>query len=279
MLMQEGQLRNALKTVRNNAEAPVTRATGVPPRRIRQGISPLWFDFKQTGRDQLEFFVELCDLQPTDRVLDIGCGVGRIALPLTGYLGQGGSYDGFDIMPEMIDWCTANITAQHPSFRFHVAEVNSSISAIVADAEASNYRFPFDDATFDFAYAGSLFTHLTPDGTENYLRETARTLRPGGKLVATFNMFNDETQRRVPGKRLEQYWPNDYRTYRTKEKDAPESNVAYEEGYVRGAYAAAGLTIAEPIRPDASYSPARAPKRSADAANLWYSSGIIAIRD
>jgi hypothetical protein len=46
--MPEIQLRDRLKTVRNQAEHAVTRATGVPPRRIRKGISPLWFDFKQT---------------------------------------------------------------------------------------------------------------------------------------------------------------------------------------------------------------------------------------
>jgi len=34
-------------------------------------------------------------------------------------------------------------------------------------------------ATIHCLFAGSLFTHLTPDGTENYLRETARTLKPG----------------------------------------------------------------------------------------------------
>jgi SAM-dependent methyltransferase len=211
-------------------------------------------------------------------VLDIGCGVGRIALPLTEYLDSSGGYDGFDILPEMIDWCESNISAQHPNFRFHVADVRSSISALDAGSEAWEYGFPFDDATFDVAYAGSLFTHLTPQGTENYLRETFRTLKPGGRLVATFNLFNRATQQLVPGRRLERYWPNDFGTHRTKEKDAPESNVAYEEGYVRDAYGKAGLTIVEPIRPDASYSPARAPKRGDDSANLWYSSSIIAVR-
>jgi SAM-dependent methyltransferase len=275
--MQDSQLKNTLKVVRNTAELPVTRATGVPPRRIRKGISPLWFDFKESGRDQLEFFVELCGLQPTDRVLDIGCGVGRLALPLAEYL-AGGNYDGFDIRPEMIEWCTTSITAQHPNFRFHLADVDSSTTSNEGGGEASEYRFAFDDATFDFAYAGSLFTHLTPDGTENYLRETARTLRPGGRLVATFNMYNDVTEQLVPGKRLKQYWPNDYGHYRTKEKDAPESNVAYEERYVRETFRAAGLTVVDPIRPDASYSPARAPKRGDDVANLWYSSSVIAVR-
>jgi SAM-dependent methyltransferase len=277
--MQDGRLKAALKQARDVAETVTTRVTGEPPRRIRRGISPLWFDYTRTGRDQLEFFTELAGLRPTDRVLDIGCGVGRIARPLTGYLSGGGSYDGFDILPYMIEWDRQNISATYPNFRFHLAEIASSTNnQRDASLDAAEYRFAFGDDTFDFAYAGSLFTHLTPGGTENYLAETARTLKAGGRLVATFNLYNEQTQARNPGRNLTVAWPHDMGHYRLKEKDAPESNVAYEEGYLRQAYKRAGLSILEPLRPDASYSPARAPKRG-QAPHLWYSVGIIAIKD
>lgn len=276
--MHDGTLKTALKGVRNSGESAVTRATGLPPRRLRAQISPLWFDFKESGNDQLEFLVELCGLQPTDHVLDIGCGVGRLAVPLTRYLNSEGRYDGFDVIPHLIDWCDTEIGAKHENFRFHVADVFSSTNTIEGGADPASYRFPFEDQTFDLAYAGSLFTHLTPAATENYLREVARTLKPGGRLVATFNTYNEETERHLPGRRLEQYWPHGRGNHRLKEEHAPESNVAYAESYVREAYANAGLTVLEPFRPDASYSPGRAPKRSDDAANLWYSTSIIAIR-
>jgi SAM-dependent methyltransferase len=250
----------------------------LPPRRIRRGISPLWFDFKGTGEDQVEFLVELADLSPTDLVLDIGCGVGRVALPLTRYLDSTGGYDGFDILPYMIDWCRSHITTRHANFRFHLADVFSSVNTEEGGQDAARYRFPFDAEIFDLAYAGSLFTHLTPDATENYLSEAARTLKTGGRLVATFNMFNAESLKAVPAKSLAATWPNDYGIYRTKEKESPESNVAYEESYVREAYRSAGLRIIEPIRPDASYSPARAPKR-VSASHLWYACAIIAVSD
>jgi SAM-dependent methyltransferase len=277
--MQDGRLKAALKQARDVAETVTVRVTGVPPRRIRKGISPLWFDFTRTGRDQLEFFTELAGLRPTDRVLDIGCGVGRIAIPLTGYLSASGSYDGFDILPYMIEWDRANISVRHPNFRFHLAEIASTTNeAQTATLDAAQYRFAFGDDTFDFAYAGSLFTHLVPSGTENYLAETARTLTPGGRLVATFNLYNEQTQARTPGRNLTAAWPHDMGHYRLKEKDAPESNVAYEEGWLRDAYKRAGLTVLEPLRPDASYSPARAPRRG-EAPHLWYSVGVIAIKD
>jgi SAM-dependent methyltransferase len=278
--VRDGQLKVALRGVRNKGEVTLSRVTGLPPRRMRVVISPLWFDFKETGDHQLEFLVELCDLRPSDRMLDIGCGVGRLAIPLTDYLDSEGGYDGFDVLPWMIEWCQAYITRRHPNFRFHIANVNSTTNGLNGGGEPSAYRFPFDGQTFDFAYAGSLFTHLTPEGAENYLHETSRTLKPGGRLVSTFNMYNRTTQQSVPGRRLEQYWPNDYGSYRTKDKDHPESNVAYDEGYVRRVHEEAGLTIVEPIRPDVSYSPIRAPKKIGDAAaNLWYATSVIAVRE
>jgi SAM-dependent methyltransferase len=276
--MQDGTLKDVLKGVRATGEGALTKATGLPPRRLRSQISPVWFDFKHSGNDQLEFLVELCGLKPDDRVLDIGCGIGRLAIPLTGYLSARGGYDGFDVAPELIAWCDEEIAADHPNFRFHVADVHTTISNRTGGADPAEYRFPFEDGTFDVAYAGSLYTHLTPAAAENYLRESARVLKPGGRLVATFNVYNDETERLVPGRRLHQYWPHDRGTHRLKEADAPESNVAYAEQYVRGAYAEAGLQVLDPLRPDASYSPARAPKRGDDAANLWYSTTVIAVR-
>jgi hypothetical protein len=91
-------------------------------------------------------------------------------------------------------------------------------------------------------------------------------------------MYNAESVVLVKPRSLEQIWPHDHGTYKTKERDHPESNVAYDETFVRKAIAEAGLTLVDPIRPDASYSPARAPKRGSAGANLWYSSSVLAVR-
>src|ERR1700722_15210211 len=58
--------------------------------------------FKATGNEFLGYLVDLCGLQPGDAVLDVGCGSGRMALPLTGYLNREGRYAGFDVAPEAI---------------------------------------------------------------------------------------------------------------------------------------------------------------------------------
>ena len=48
-------------------------------------------------------------------MLDVGCGTGRMAVPLTGYLSDE-EYEGFDLMPEVIEWCQENITPDIPTF-------------------------------------------------------------------------------------------------------------------------------------------------------------------
>ena len=54
-------------------------------------------DFHAMGEALLRQLVETAGLMPDDRVLDIGCGTGRVAGPLAGYLGAPGGYAGFDV--------------------------------------------------------------------------------------------------------------------------------------------------------------------------------------
>jgi cyclopropane fatty-acyl-phospholipid synthase-like methyltransferase len=73
-------------------------------------------EFVRTGDEFLRLFVELGGLRPDMRVLGVGCGIGRMARLLAGYLGPEGSYDGFGVSAEGIAWCRRRY-AGHPSFR------------------------------------------------------------------------------------------------------------------------------------------------------------------
>ena len=61
------------------------RPEGVPPRgKIFIGHG----DYVKVGERYLTNFKELCGLKPDHAVLDIGCGIGRMAVPLTHYLNE-----------------------------------------------------------------------------------------------------------------------------------------------------------------------------------------------
>src|SRR5437016_12122831 len=67
--------------------------------------------------------VTIHGLRPEHRILDIGSGIGNLAISLIGYLI--GGYDGIEIHPEAVAWCQRAITRKHPHFRFHHANLAS----------------------------------------------------------------------------------------------------------------------------------------------------------
>lgn len=250
-----------------------------PPTTMRLSISPRWFDFKKSGRDQMEFFTELAGLRPSDRVLDIACGVGRIAIPLSHFLDRDGGYEGFDVYGPGIEWCTNNISKLRPDFRFQQADVKTDLSP-AGQQTADDYLFPYDDTTFDFAYAGSIFTHLLPKAAENYLAQTARVLRPAGRFVATWLVYNKEAHSVLGTSASDpaRHWKHDYGDYRIKSLEAPEASVAYDVSFVRQLYANSGLKVLEPFRVDASYTPARIPSERSLGMHLYYALSVIATK-
>jgi SAM-dependent methyltransferase len=152
----------------------------LPPHRYRQ-IGP--GDFRERGTQLADLLVRN-GLAPDHHILDIGCGIGRVALGLTQVLSHEGRYDGFDVDARAIRWCTANLTPRYPNLRFTHANIATARHRNDG-SPAMHYRFPWPDATFDFAFATSVLTHLEMDDAKHYVREAHRVLRPGGILLAT----------------------------------------------------------------------------------------------
>ena len=205
-------------------------------------------DFAAIGEEFFGYFKELCGLKPGERVLDIGCGAGRIALPLSRYLDDAGSYDGFDVLPDHVRWCSSHIGSRRSNFRFVQADIRSPMYNPKGRFAPSEYRFPFDDASFDFAFMTSVVTHILPDGAAHYLAETCRVLRPGGRCLVTWFVIDEEADRRILEGTSATRFEYELAGCRVVDAGVPESAVAYREEDVRRMYAAAGLRIEEPIR-------------------------------
>jgi SAM-dependent methyltransferase len=204
-------------------------------------------DFEAVGREFAGFFRELGGLRPDDRVLDMGCGIGRMAIPLTAYL-EGGSYAGFDVGRAMIRWCRRHITPEHRGFQFSWAPVYNGKYNPFGTLSATEFRFPYESSSFDFAFATSLFTHLLRDDMRHYVAESARVLKPGGTCFFTFFLLTPDAEREVAGGRaLPFVYPIEGGGSILDPRE-PELGVAYPLDEVRAVLAEAGLELSEPVR-------------------------------
>ena len=203
--------------------------------------------FLIAGKEFFEFFKELGHLKPDDAVLDIGCGTGRMAYPLTTFLSSRGRYVGFDIVPHAIDWCKGRYEHQFSNFFFYLADLYNSDYNPRGKIKGAQYRFEHKDAEFDFIFATSVFTHMLPDESQNYLNETRRVLKPSGRALLTFFVLNDESKAQLAaGKAIV---PLKYKMngFYTSTPDCPENAVGYEQEDLLKMLDRAGLELEGPI--------------------------------
>ena len=214
----------------------------VPPRRL---LGEDFSEFGRIGAEFLGYFKDVGGLQPEHRVLDIGCGVGRMAVPLTRHLSPGGSYEGFDVAPREIEWCRHAITPRHPNFAFRVLDVRNE--RYNPDGEpAANVRWPYADNSFDFAIATSVFTHLRPDDAAAYVAEAGRVLKPGGTLFATWFLLDDVTRSLIERGASHFSFEHADGPAAAEDADGFEAAVAYDLDWVRERQRASGLEPEEP---------------------------------
>ncbi|MEM0543313.1 class I SAM-dependent methyltransferase [Flavobacterium sp. j3] len=122
-----------------------------------------------------EYFGKYIDLKDL-KILDWGCGPGRVIRHLPEVIGNGCSYYGTDYNKQTIDWCAKNL----PGISFNL----NSLEA----------KLPYSDNFFDVIYGISIFTHLSEDLHYKWLNELQRILKPNGILLLTSQGDNFKTK-------------------------------------------------------------------------------------
>lgn len=119
--------------------------------------------FAQSGeRDLEEQVVDGLDVRPDWRVLEIGCGMGRLLRPLSPRVAR---VVGVDLSEEMLRRA-----------RDHCASL-ANVEVCRTDGDLGF----LPDAAFDFVFSHIVFQHLPRKAyAERYFREAFRVLAPGG---------------------------------------------------------------------------------------------------
>ena len=153
---------------------PVRNADGedaglpIPPPELWLG-----YNYRAQARGQVETMLEIVrasgvDLEPGGRILDFGCGAGRMIRHLQS-LATTCEIWGTDISAEHILWCKRHL--QPP---FHFATTTKVP------------HLPFEDRSFRLIYCGSVFTHID-DLADAWLLELRRILATDGRLYLTIH--------------------------------------------------------------------------------------------
>ena len=228
------RVRRAIRGMRSSRVAGIADALEalVDPR-VRRGILPpsslrgyvgAAASFEDVGAEFAGYLRDLAGLAAHETLLDYGCGVGRMALPLTLWLR--GSYLGMDVDPRCIDWCRHHITPTHPNFRFIRLDIRNARYNPRGRVEPLDVRLPLE--TVDVAVAASVFTHLRRADTVHLLGELGRVATRG--LISAYVLDTEDP--RLPVRDGPARYANAV---------VPEEMVGYQRDWFEGALRAAGF--------------------------------------
>ena len=114
------------------------------------------------------FCAELAELKPGEAVLDVGCGVGTMALAAKEYVGAAGRVVGIEPSREMVVYAREKAKRRKAAVVFRQGVIE---------------QLDFAEQSFDAILCLIVMHHMPDEAKIQGIQEMARVLKPGGRLV------------------------------------------------------------------------------------------------
>lgn len=203
----------------------------LPPLSHRQGGAHFARDisFIESAKDEALRLADVVESRRPLRVLDLGCGSGRLAIGLLEAQVPIRHYVGIDVQSHHIEWCRDAIVTRFPHFQFYAVD---AANPRYNPAGSQSVAWPVPDSGFHVVYAYSVFSHMSGRDVAANLEEAYRVLGDHGLVVATAFLEEDcppETEN-----------PDDYGPLRWA---GPLHCVRFERGYFEAIARGSGFSL------------------------------------
>ena len=198
--------------------------------------------FFASSFDYFRHLLYYTSITPSSRVMDFGCGLGRMAIPFSAFLeSERGFYCGLDTDGTVIERDKAmfagrkNVEFRHVDiFNKHYNPVGKPATEVLAAQ-----RF---EAPFDLAFLFSVFTHILPDDLDAVIGFLAANLGSKGEIFSTWFLTDDATQAAINAGKASRRFATPYGIARIDRPENPEAAVSYPVEQAVDAFRGAGFT-------------------------------------
>lgn len=168
------------------------------------------------------------------KVIDIGCGYGRLAYALDRRDFRG-KYYGLDILKNHITWLQKNFTSVLPEYTFIHVDVKNDRYNKTGSISPKDFYLPPEFQSPDLVLVLSVFTHMYEDDISTYLNQIKAIMANHTLLYFTCFLLNSPANRPY----LFEFKLNDHCQYFSEED--PLHAIAYDEAWLRNLLLSHGL--------------------------------------